>query len=467
MHRRPALTRAFTLLAALVVTLAASACSDTNLDKAGGTRSERPVVLTLANHEVGPQDVQFWIDEVQRRSGGSLRIQVMNRWRNGEFAYDKATIADIQAGKVQLAKVNARVYDTLGVESFQALVAPFLIDNHTLQRRVLESNLIGEMLAGIGKLGLVGLTVLPTRLRKPLGVSRPLVTVEDYQGARIGTREGEVAEATFAALGAIPVGTIPGVRRDDLNGIELDFGLNEYEKQAKAFTSNVTLWPRPVTLLASRNAFESLTPTQQDALRQAGSAVLSRQLKDQQGLSASDGRILCRRGVRFARASDQDLAALRRAVQPVYDKLEGNAETKSFLQRILAMKQETRAASTPDSRRDLRRSMEPLPGRAHLRASRRAPDALCPQTVASGRLSGISATRRVPPPGRLSTRSRPCNASTRSARPRRPEPAGSAPPPPSSLTSRTTRPARRSTRTPTLDALACLATLASASEQTK
>jgi TRAP-type C4-dicarboxylate transport system substrate-binding protein len=349
MHRRPALTRAFTLLAALVVTLASSACSDKNLDKAGGTRSERPVVLTLANHEVGPQDVQFWIDEVHRRSGGSLRIQVMNRWRNGEFAYDKATIADIQAGKVQLAKVNARVYDTLGVESFQALVAPFLIDNHTLQRRVLESNLIGEMLAGIGKLGLVGLAVLPTRLRKPLGVSRPLVTVEDYQGARIGTREGEVAEATFTALGAIPVDTIPGVRRDDLDGIELDFGLNEYEQQANAFTSNVTLWPRPVTLVASRKAFESLTPTQQDALRQAGSAVLSRQLEDQQGLSASDGRILCRRGVRFARANNQDLAALRRAVQPVYDMLEGNAETTSFLQRILAMKQDTRDASTPDS----------------------------------------------------------------------------------------------------------------------
>ena len=228
-------------------------------------------------------------------------------------------------------------------------MAPFLIDNQTLQRRVLESDLVGEMLAGTGKLGLVGLAVLPTRLRKPLGISGPLVTVEDYRGARVGTREGEVAKATFAALGATPVETTPGVRRSGLDGIELDFGLNEYEQQARALTSNVTLWPRPVTLVINRKAFESLTPSQQDALRQAGSAVLSRQLEDQLGLSASDGRILCRRGIRFARASDQDLAALRRAVQPVYDKLEGNAETRSFLQRILAMKQETRAASTPDS----------------------------------------------------------------------------------------------------------------------
>jgi TRAP-type C4-dicarboxylate transport system substrate-binding protein len=349
MHRRPSLTRALALLAALAVMLAGAACSDSGVDKAGGTQTPQPVMLTLADHEQNPNDVQLWIDEVQRRSGGSLRIQVTNRWRDQEFAYDKATIADVQAGKVQLAKVNARVYDTVGVDSFQALVAPFLIDNHPLQRRVLESDLMGEMLAGTDKLGLVGLAVLPTRLRKPLGVSRPLVTAEDYRGARVGTREGEVAKATFAALGATPVETIPGVRRGDVDGIELDFGLNEYEQHAKAFTSNVTLWPRPVTLVINRKTFESLTPSQQDALRQAGSAVLSRRLDDQENNSSADGGLLCRRGLRFARASNQDLAALRRAVQPVYDKLERNAKTKSFLQQILAMKHETRAGSTPDS----------------------------------------------------------------------------------------------------------------------
>ncbi len=127
MHRRPSLTRAFTLLAALVVTLAAAACSGSGVDKAGGTQTPQPVVLTLADHEENPNDVQFWIDEVQRRSGGSLRIQVTNRWWDQEVAFDKATIADVQAGKVQLAKVNAGAYDTVGVNSFQALVAPFLI----------------------------------------------------------------------------------------------------------------------------------------------------------------------------------------------------------------------------------------------------------------------------------------------------------------------------------------------------
>jgi TRAP-type C4-dicarboxylate transport system substrate-binding protein len=352
MHRRPSLTRALALLAALAVLLAAAACSGSSVDKAGGTQTPQPVVLTLADHEQAPDDVQFWVDEVQRRSGGSLRIQVTNRWRDQEVAYDRATIADVQAGKVQLAKVNARAYDTVGVTSFQALVAPFLIDNHTLERRVLESDLMGEMLAGTNKLGLVGLAVLPAQLRKPLGVSRPLVTVKDYQGARIGVREGEVAKATFTALGATPVPTIPGKPLDGLDGIELHFGaIKGNEQQAKAVTSNVTFWPRPTTLVINRKAFESLTPTQREALQAAGSAVLSRQLDQQQKFSAEDEGVLCRRGLRYVQASNQDLAALRRAVQPVYDQLQANAETKSSLQRILAMKHETRAAATPDNPR--------------------------------------------------------------------------------------------------------------------
>jgi TRAP-type C4-dicarboxylate transport system substrate-binding protein len=354
MCRRPSSIRAVAVVGLVVVALATAACSGSGVDKAGGTRTRQPVVLTLADHEEGPEDVQFWIEEVQRRSGGSLRIQVANNWRVQEVAYDKDTIADVQAGKVQLAKVAARAYDTVGVDSFQALLAPFLIDNQTLERRVLESQLPGQMLASTSKLGLVGLAVLPTDLRKPLGLSRPLVRVSDYRGARIGVREGEVAKVTFTALGATPVGYVAGGPLSGLDGLELGFGTikgNEYDRQAKAVTANVTLWPKLVTVVINRKVFQSLTASQQDALRGAGSAVVARQLDFLQGLSDEERGVLCERGLRFLHASNQELAELRRAVQPVYDQLEHNAETRSSLQRILAMKRETRATATPDSPR--------------------------------------------------------------------------------------------------------------------
>jgi TRAP-type transport system periplasmic protein len=277
----------------------------------------------------------------------SLRIQVTNHWRDQEADYDKATIADVQAGKVALAKVNARAYDTVGIDSFQALVAPLLIDNPTLERRVLESDLAGQMLAGTGKLGLVG---LPTDLRKPLGVTRPLVKAKDYRGARIGVGEGEVAKATVTALGATPVSTIPGGPLSGLDGLDIDLGaikVNGYDQQATALTANVTLWPRPVTVVINRTVFHSLTAAQQAALRQAGTAAVARQLDFLRGLNDEDRELLCRRGLRFVRASGRDLAGLRRAVQPVYDQLEANAEIRSFLQRIRAMKHAT--AAPPDA----------------------------------------------------------------------------------------------------------------------
>jgi TRAP-type C4-dicarboxylate transport system substrate-binding protein len=346
MHPRPPSIRAFTLLGVVAVTLAVSACAVSGVDKAGGMRPEPPVVLTLGNHELGPEDVMYWIEEVERRSRGSLRIEVKNRWREREADYDKATIADVQAGKLQLAKVAAHAYDTVGVESFQVLLAPFLIDNQTLERRVLESDLAGRMLAGIDELGLVGLALLPTDLRKPLGITRPLVAVDDYRGARIGVREGEVAKATFAALGATPVRYVPGEALSALDGVELGLGAIKsyaYDKQSAAVTANVTFWPKPVTVVINRKLFESLTPSQQDALRQAGPSVVFRQLAFRQDEEQRDLAVLCRRGPRFVQASNQDLAALRRTVQPVYDKLEGNAGTRSMLRQILTMDHETHA----------------------------------------------------------------------------------------------------------------------------
>jgi hypothetical protein len=102
-----------------------------------------------------------------------------------------------------------------------------------------------------------------------------------------------------------------------------------------------------VTVVSNRTVFESLTAAQQDALRQAGLAAVPRQLAFLGTLAEEDRELLCRRGLRFVRASGRDLAGLRRAVQPIYDQLERNADTRSSLQRIQTMKRETAAPPTP------------------------------------------------------------------------------------------------------------------------
>jgi hypothetical protein len=104
-----------------------------------------------------------------------------------------------------------------------------------------------------------------------------------------------------------------------------------------------------VTVVINRKVFESLTASQQDALRGVGPAVVSRQLDFLRGLTEEDRGILCQRGLRFVRATDRDLAGLRRAVQPVYDQLGRNPQTRTLLQRIQVMKQTASATAIPDS----------------------------------------------------------------------------------------------------------------------
>jgi hypothetical protein len=69
MRRRPLLTRAFTLLAAVAVALAVSACFGSGLDKAGGPGTRAAGRAHLRDHKQDPTDVQLWIEKVQRRSG--------------------------------------------------------------------------------------------------------------------------------------------------------------------------------------------------------------------------------------------------------------------------------------------------------------------------------------------------------------------------------------------------------------
>jgi hypothetical protein len=102
MRRRPSLTRAFTLLAA--VALGRLGLFQLRRGQGGRHQDQAAVVLTLADHEQGPDQVQFSIEEVQRRAGGSLRIQVTNQWRDQQFASNQATIADVQAGEASWPK---------------------------------------------------------------------------------------------------------------------------------------------------------------------------------------------------------------------------------------------------------------------------------------------------------------------------------------------------------------------------
>ena len=77
---------------------------------------------------------------VNRESGGHLRL------RTAPYGYDSASVdqtiaADLKKGKVDVADVGSRAWESLGISAFRAYQEPFLIGS----RELLDATVTGAI----------------------------------------------------------------------------------------------------------------------------------------------------------------------------------------------------------------------------------------------------------------------------------------------------------------------------------
>jgi TRAP-type transport system periplasmic protein len=336
--------------AAVLVALALAGCGAQAGSKAGGPGT--PVVLRMATDygEPGfmPQVDPYLVNQVAKLSAGNVRIDMA--YHVGENVPDgeRQVVRDVAAGRYDLGVVGTRIFDTLGVDSFQALTAPMLIDSYPLQRAVLGSGIPARMMLALDKLHVRGLGVLADGLRKPIAVRKPLLGPADWRGITFAAFRSRESSEAIRALGAKP---------SDAWGTQLDQGLdsgavggfeknlliyrlrNDLRKRAPYVTTNVNLWPQTLAVIGNPARLARLTSQQRAWLTEAVRDAAGRST----GLIDGDSRLLpglCANGTRFANASDADLAALRDAFASVYAQVEQDPQTKEFIAEINRLKQQ-------------------------------------------------------------------------------------------------------------------------------
>jgi TRAP-type transport system periplasmic protein len=351
MKSRPVLA---TLLVAAVVAAGCTGSAGAG-DKAGGGGEQ--VVLRLANYS-GSLDLEPAVADFVKRVGelsaGNVRIEVVSEW--GGFGttpgVEQRVVQDIAAGKADLAWVGTRIFDTLGVKSFQALTAPMLIDSYPLEQAVIESDIPSQMLKSLEKLGVTGLVVLADGLRKPVAVKRPLLGPADWRGITFAAFRSQSQSEAIEALGArasdlwggpltqaLDAGTVGGFEKS-----LLIYQLTGLKTQAPYVSANINLWPQMVALLANSARLAKLTDAQRGWVQQAAedASAASTSLVEDEDQIVTD---LCQAGARLANASEADLSALRQAFAPVYATLEQDPQTKNFIGRIALLKGSTAAGA--------------------------------------------------------------------------------------------------------------------------
>ena len=221
--------------------------------------------------------VQYFVSQVKERSGGNLRIELTSGY--GDYADDaeQQVVRAVAAGKADLGWAGARVFDTMGVTSFQALQAPMLIDSYPLEQAVIAAGIPDQMLEGLDKVGVAGLGVLADGLRKPVAVKGPLLEAADWRGITFGTLKSQGQAETIRALGATPMDIFGRSRNEALSsgklqGFEMNLLLYDSSVLANAapyVTANVNLWPQMDVLLANP---DRLAASVRSATRLAGAS---------------------------------------------------------------------------------------------------------------------------------------------------------------------------------------------------
>jgi TRAP-type C4-dicarboxylate transport system substrate-binding protein len=342
------------ILGLVALVLSGAACGGGS-DKAGGDAPT--ITLRLATMEGRGAPYTDTVEEFARQvadlSGGELRIKII--WGGAAGTYgpraEQDVAALVQSGKLTSALIPTRAWDELGVTSLQALQAPFLVSSDHLVAQIVQSELADEMLSGLDKAGVVGLTLIPEGLRHPVSFSRPFVTTEDFAGAKIRAPLSKASYRLLEALGAKPVDLCcdefsQAVANGSITGAESAFVLVGNLPSPGTFTANITFYPKVNAIVMNDNAFNRLSDEQREILRKAAGETLRQTLRNAPS-EAESAALYCRNGGTIAFASDADIAVLEQAAQPLYKALEADAQTKELIRQIRRMKEQLSGGRGP------------------------------------------------------------------------------------------------------------------------
>lgn len=320
------ITLSIACLAALV------GCGST--DKSSAPAAPVPTVLHLSTITFGDGPAAPFTDEVKRLSGGALTIQIDTaQHRDSGRAGDPAILADVLSGKVPLGVVTIESLQAKGVRSLDPLAAPGLITSVAAAGVVDGGPIAKKMLDEVtAKAGVVGLAVVPGRLRYLVGVPSPVKAVADLSNQTVKLFEAStVAADAFKAAGANVVldnrtDTVKSGERA-LDSAASDISNREMTSVAHYLMGNVPLWTEHFVVVANKKAFDGLSSSFRSVLAKAGSssaaisATAVQQEEDGALLSMCNAKL-----VEVDRLAPAEVTALSTAMKPVTDAMRADPD---------------------------------------------------------------------------------------------------------------------------------------------
>jgi len=293
--------------------------------------------------------VPAFVEALESESDGAFRVEITHTYGDGAADAESRLIEAIASGDLDGGWPSTRAFSLAGIPGLDAIEAPMTLTSYEALDALVSGSAAERALTALDGSGVAGLALAVGDLRRPFAADAFLLGPRDWEGIAFRSYNSPVQADAIEALGAtarhLSFGWVQEVAGGRLQGIETGIGVyagNSFSTELPYATANVVLWPKVNVLAMSQERLDSLTDEQRGWVEGAVEAALAAAAAADYDESSAVAA-LCEAGVRFGLASDDDLAALEEAVQPVIDALTASEADTELLADVLGI-----AAEYPD-----------------------------------------------------------------------------------------------------------------------
>lgn len=278
--------------------------------------------VTLPEQSHQGQGVVKFAELVKDKTGGEV---IIKPYFGGVLGDDVKVTSALQGGTIEFTVPQTTTLTGM-VPEYEILDFPFLFKNTAEAEKVLDGPIGEQLMEKLPEHGLVGLAYWENGFFNATNSKHPIEKAEDFEGLKFRSIQAKITQETIKALGANPVPlavpelytaletkTIDG--QGTPNAVIAALKLYEVQK----YLSDTRHSYGAFIPLASKKFWDKLTPEQQAAVKEAAveARVYQREVARNQAESAKQK--MAEHGMQINDVSDENYAAMREAVKPVWD----------------------------------------------------------------------------------------------------------------------------------------------------
>lgn len=242
---------------------------------AGMAQAQDRVLRSSDTHPDGYptiEAVRFMGQLIEERTDGRLGVEVFHSAQLGE---EKDTIEQTQFGVIDMNRVSLGAFNNL-IEETKVVSLPYIFRSVEHMHAVVDSEIGQEILDAFEEHGLIGLAFYDSGARNFYNSERPITSIADMEGMKFRVIQSDVFVDMMGVLGAnatpMPYGEVySAIQTGVIDGAENNFPSFEtsgHYEVAPFLTLDEHLIV-PEALVMSKTTWDTLTPEDQEIIRQA------------------------------------------------------------------------------------------------------------------------------------------------------------------------------------------------------